>query len=185
MPFLLLLSSGLVACGGSSSEPEVLIEEESGAAPHLAFSDLISGPSTGIGDELGSGTIVTVWGFELGSEQAGSTLEYCDVNSSCAPMAHVYYWKNADGQLPSGPANLYESHGMQEISFSIPEAPAGAGEIRLSNAHGTSSLPFTVRPGEIYHVKEQGDDENGDGSFSNPWQSVAHADQTLDAGATL
>ncbi len=39
------------------------------ADPVLYFTDLTSGPDTGIGDGLGSGTIVTVWGVNLGSSQ--------------------------------------------------------------------------------------------------------------------
>jgi hypothetical protein len=154
-------------------------------APHLAFSDLISGPSTGLGDKKGSGVIVTVWGFKLGDAQNGSTIELCDLNNVCAEAAHVYYWKNADGQLPSGPANLYESHGMQEIAFSIPNISNGEKQIKVTNDYGTSTLQFTVRHGAIYHVTSRGHDDSGDGTFEKPWLTVAKADSTINAGSTL
>lgn len=153
---------------------------------HLAFSDLISGPDTGLGDGSGSGVIVTVWGFGLGATQGDSTIEFCD-NSSVCRSGHVYYWKDADGQLPSGPANLYESHGMQEIAFSIPDSAQGAGTIRVTVDGNASSLPFTVRPGSIYHVKSTGNDSTGDGSWGNPWATWnSGAKANLDEpGATI
>jgi len=154
-------------------------------APHLAFSDLISGPSKGLGDKKGSGVIVTVWGFKLGESQGNSIVELCDLDNACSEAAHVYYWKNADGQLPSGPANLYESHGMQEIAFSIPNISNGEKNIKVSNDFGSSTLPFTVRDGLIYHVTSQGNDESGNGSFEKPWLTVAKADSIIGAGSTL
>jgi hypothetical protein len=153
-------------------------------SPRLAFSDLISGPDTGLGDQEGSGVIVTIWGQLLGSSQGVSTIEFCDSIGECRD-ARVYYWKNADATPPSGPANLFESHKMQEIAISIPESAAGQGNIRVTVDGLTDSLPFTVRPGEIYHVKNQGSDSSGDGSWNNPWRTVSHADSIATAGDTL
>jgi len=158
--------------------------EVTATSPHIAFTDLISGPSTGLGDSLGSGVIVTAWGFNLGVEQDNSSIEYCN-SSSCQPVPHIYYWKSADGQLPSGPANLYESHGMQEISFSIPEALEGNGEIKFITEQGTTAVSFTVREGSIYHVMPNGNDNTGDGSYQSPWLTIAKADSTINAGSTL
>ena len=101
-----------------------------GVEKFIAFSDLISGPSTGLGDSVGSGVIVTVWGYNLGSTQGTSTALFTD-SASTERSCEVYYWKNADGLLPGAPANLYESHGMQEVAFSIPASAIGAGTIRL------------------------------------------------------
>ncbi len=157
----------------------------SDTAPRLNFSDLISGPGTGLGDGLGSGVVVTVWGQFLGASQGTSSIEYCDSTATCRG-GHVYYWKNADGALPGGPANLYRSHRMQEIAFSIPDSAAGAGTIRVTVGSDTSTLPFTVRPGGIYHVKSSGNDPAGDGSFANPWASVDQALSQIEApGSTL
>ncbi len=152
--------------------------------PYLAFSDLITGPDTGLGDGNGSGVIVTVWGQNLGSTQGSSTIQYRD-STNTARNGHVYYWKNADGTLPSGPANLYESHGMQEIAFSIPDSALGAGTIEVTVDGDTSTLPFTVRAGSIYHVTSSGNDSTGDGSFASPWLTVEKGDSTAGAGDTL
>ena len=159
-------------------------EPAASTAPYLAFSDLITGPDTGLGDGNGSGVIVTVWGFNLGSSQGSSTIQYRD-STNTARNGHVYYWKNADGVLPSGPANLYESHGMQEIAFSIPDSAVGAGTIEVTVDGDTSTLPFTVRAGGIYHVMPTGNDTTGDGSFASPWLTVGHGDATVGAGDTL
>ncbi|MEJ2395311.1 MAG: putative Ig domain-containing protein, partial [Candidatus Thiodiazotropha sp.] len=158
-----------------------------GIAPVLNFTDLISGPGTGLDDGLGSGVIVTVWGQNLGSSQADSTITFTDAGSNETSSAHVYYWKRADGSIPGGPADLYASHAMQEIAFSIPDVMPGEGTIHVTvNGVTSNALPFTVRSGTIYHVKSSGDDNNGDGSFGNPWSSVGHAlDQIDEPGSTL
>lgn len=154
------------------------------AAPVLAFSDLVSGPDTGLGDNRGSGVVVTVWGQHLGSSQGSSTIEFCDSARICRAPAHLYYWKNADGQAPSGPANLFESHGMQEIAISIPDSAAGAGTIRVTTSGGVSNtLPFIVRTGNIYHVSPSGNDSNP-GTFAQPWQTGARVGDTRSGGTT-
>lgn len=160
------------------------------AAPVLAFSDLVSGPDTGLGDNRGSGVIVTVWGQHLGGSQGSSSIEFCDSARVCRTPAHLYYWKNADGQAPSGPANLFESHGMQEIAFSIPDSAAGTGTIRVTTNEGVSNtLPFIVRTGSIYHVSPSGNDSNP-GTFAQPWLTADRvnsnrSDPIAPAGSTV
>lgn len=157
------------------------------SASPLHFSDLISGPATGLGDGNGSGVIVTVWGQNLGSTQGSSTIQYCDSTNTCR-TPYVYYWKNADGTLPGGPANLYESHNMQEIAFSIPAGSAsGLGTIRTTVAGEVGELPFTVRAGNIYHVKPTGNDTTGDGSFAKPFLTPEKAQSVAGgfAGSTI
>ncbi|TKB07404.1 choice-of-anchor Q domain-containing protein [Desulforhopalus sp. IMCC35007] len=153
------------------------------ANPALFFSDLISGPSSGLNDGLGDGVIVTVWGYGLGSSQGDSTLSI-----SGQPPAHIYYWKNADGKLPSGPADLYTYNGMQEIAFSIPSSlSSGTHDITVKvGGNITNSLPFTVRAGNIYHVKTTGNNGTGNGSWTSPWATVEEgADNYLSIGDTV
>lgn len=153
--------------------------------PKLNFSDLITGPDSGLGDGQGSGVIVTIWGQNLGSSQGNSSITFIDSGGNYRTPVHVYYWKNADGKLPGGPANLYESHKMQEIAFSIPNSDLGTGQIKVTvNSKESNSLPFTVRTGNIYHIKANGEDSN-DGSFKNPWRTVSKGDSTAVAGDTL
>jgi len=148
----------------------------------LAFSDLISGPDVGLGDGLGSGVIVTVWGYGLGSTQGSSQIEFCDASSVCR-VGHVYYWKRADGVAPSGPANLYESHGMYEVAFSIPDSASGPGSIRVTVGEEQDTLPFTVRAGNIYHVKNTGNNSNP-GTFDQPWLTQGRVGHTQSGGTT-
>lgn len=156
--------------------------------PKLNFSDLISGPATGLNDSQGSGVIITVWGQHLGNAQNISTVTFTDSEDVVHSGAHVYYWKNADGELPGGPSNLKESHGMQEFAFSIPaSANSGPGEIQVAvDGKKSNALPFTIRAGAIYHVMNSGDDSSGTGSFSSPWKSIDNALNEIDApGATI
>ncbi len=157
------------------------------AAPKLNFTDLISGPDTGLGDGIGSGVVVTLWGQGLGSTQGSSTITFTDSSNQTAHTAHVYYWKNADGNLPSGPANLFESHKMQEIAVSIPDMASGAGTLQVTvDGVISNSMPFTIRAGNIYHVKASGNDSTGNGSFANPWLTMDSTfDDVNDAGATI
>ncbi len=155
------------------------------AVPILHFSDVISGPKTGNTDGLGEGAIITLWGNRLGSEQSGSKVFFKDTNGTAYEAAHVYYWKNADGQLPSGPADLFQYHGMQEIAFSIPSSAAdGLGQLYVEvNGQASNQLDFTIRNGNIYFVKVGGDDNGGDGSWNNPWESLEHiGDNVLNQG---
>jgi len=140
--------------------------------PVLAFSDLISGPSSGLGDGLGEGAIVTLWGYSLG-ESRGQVL-VTDSSGNEQKAAHIYYWKKADGRSPGGPADLYESHRLYEVAFSIPDVPNGNAKITIETSAGqkSNSLPFTIRTGNIFHVKPGGNNDSGNGSHDRPWQYV-------------
>lgn len=143
--------------------------------PSLAFTDLKNGPSTGLGDGLGSGAIVTIWGHDF-SEQPGRVILENEETNARYDNGYIYYWKRADGQAPGGPANLYESHLMHEVAFSIPsDAPLGKYRIIIENSDGQqslNSLPFIIREGRIRHVMSTGDNKVGDGTFDNPWAFV-------------
>lgn len=165
-----LLYRGLLALILISSASASLAQPE----PHLAFTDLIAGPQTGLGDGLGEGTIITLWGLRLG-DTAGE-IWLTDATGEQHQAAHIYYWKPADGTLPGGPADLWRSHNMYEVAFSIPSTlPDGPAQISLATSNGIQSnndLLFTVRPGNIYHVTNSGDPAN-DGSFSQPWRYIS------------
>jgi hypothetical protein len=151
-----------------------LAQKSLAASPVLNFSDLTSGPKTGLGDGLGQGAIVTIWGNYLGSTQGASKVYFKDSLNVSREAAYVYYWKNADGTLPGGPSDLYSYHKMQEIAFSIPAGSAdGAGKIHVT-VNGTTSneLDFMVRAGNLYFVKSSGNDSTGNGSWGNPWLTL-------------
>lgn len=151
--------------------------------PALLFSDITSGPSSGLGDGQGQGAIVTIWGTNLGAEQGDSTVTCGGVEA-----AHVYYWGHADGSPEAGPARLHASHQMQTVSFSIAAAtPAGATDIQVHvGGEASNPLGFVVRDGDLYFVDPSGDDSAGDGSWGSPWQHLdfvgAGADGAVSAG---
>lgn len=163
--------------------------------PLLRFTDLTSGPSSGLGDGLGSGVIVTIWGQGFGDVQ-GEVL-FTDSLGVERPASHIYYWKKADGQLPSGPADLWRSHLMYEVAFSIPAGSAnGLGSIRIRKPNGgdysVNTLPFTVRAGRILWVAPEGNNANA-GTFASPKRYINGGDlntrnglgNSLQAGDTV
>lgn len=141
------------------------------ATPVLNFSDITSGPKTGNTDGEGSGAIVTIWGNNLGSTKGASKVYIGDVEAT-----KIYYWKDADGQLPGGPADLKTYHKMQEIAFAVPAtAVDGANTIKvIVGGVDSNTLPFTVRSGNIYFVKSTGNDSTGNGSWASPWATLAN-----------
>lgn len=137
------------------------------ATPVLYFSDLTSGPKTGLGDGKGSGAIVTIWGANLGSSQGTSKVYVGNVEA-----AYVYEWTDAT-QHPGHPADLYTFHKMQTIAFSVPAtAVDGANAIKVTvNGVDSNTLPFTIRTGNIYHIKTTGSNSNA-GTWAAPFQTL-------------
>jgi len=147
-------------------------ESEHCSQPILRFSDIESGSDIGNSDENGDGAIVTIWGQKLGATQNSSRIYFEDSQDNVYEP-YVYYWKNADGQLPGGPSDLYESHQMQEIAFSIPDSELGMGKIYVEvDGIKSNELNFTVREGNIYFIDDSGSDSVGNGSFNNPWKTL-------------
>lgn len=156
--------------------------EAAANTPYIAFSDLISGPSQGLGDEKGSGVVVTLWAQNA---EADNQKLFFEDSKGVIHTPHIYYWKRADGELPSGPSNLYQSHGMTEIAFSIPNSPSGKAQIFISvNDTQSNRVPFLVRPGKIFHVKEDGSSYN-DGTWGDPWSSPQDAVNKAPSGSTI
>jgi len=149
---------------------------QAAASPVLNFSDLINGPKTGLNDGLGEGAIVTIWGNNLGNTQGSSKVYFKDAQNNIIEAAHVYYWKNADGQLPGGPSDLYTHHRMQEIAFSIPATAAdGAGKIFVRvDGVDSGELEFTIRSGNIFYLKSVGSDIASCGTWQSPCASFKY-----------
>lgn len=154
------------------------------ALPVLNFSDLTSGPKTGLGDGLGSGVIVTIWGNNLGSTQGTSKVYVGNVEA-----AYVYEWTDAT-QHPGHPANLYTYHKMQTIAFSVPAtALDGVNTIKVVvNGDTSNTLPFTIRSGDIRFIKTTGNNSNA-GTWAAPFLTLDYvgtgAGGKFTAGATI
>ncbi|MFH0727188.1 MAG: choice-of-anchor Q domain-containing protein [Pseudomonadota bacterium] len=157
----------------------VVINADAATNPVLCFSDITSGPRSGNSDVSGGrsgtdGAIVTLWGHNLGNAR-GSSYVY----ANGAEAASYYTWGNA-----TDPADLTIYHQMQMISFQISHlAQDGAGWIYVVvNGKQSNSLPFTVRSGNIYFSMVTGNDDTGDGSWSNPWRTIPFAADSLAPG---
>lgn len=149
-------------------EENIVPLDPNAPAPRLNFTDIISGPDTGLGDGKGSGAIVTLWGNNLGGIKDQIEAKFQASDGTVMNVAHIYYWKNADSLLPGGPANLYKSHKMQEIAVSIPDASQGLGKLFVVvNGVESNSLEFTIRAGTIKWVAPEGDNRDPC-TFSRP-----------------
>ena len=146
------------------------------AAPVILFTDLASGPNSGNSDDSQpgqvagtDGAIVTVWGRNLDSVQ-GSSQILVD-----GKVARIYSWGNA-----TAPADLYTKLKLQMVVFQIPSTTASGTisiEVKVNNTM-SNSLPFTIRPGNIFFIKSTGNDASGDGSWSQPWKTLDNSSYT-------
>lgn len=125
-------------------------------APHIFFSDLISGPNSG--GEGGLGAFVTIYGVGFGSSQGTSIVTVGDQ-----------------------PAGAYAVWSDTHVSFQ-PGPQARSGSIQVKTPSGPSNtIPFEIRAGNIYFVATNGKDGNS-GSSTSPWKSIPHAVQTISSG---
>jgi hypothetical protein len=183
-------------CGTTQSKPAETQSCVSGPPPTLLFSDLISAPKSGLGDGLGQGAIVTIWGKNLGATQGASKVYVKDSAGVSREAVYVYNWRNAT-QHAGHPADLYTYHKMQYIQFSVPSASAdGPGSIyAVVNGVASNELPLTIRStGTIRYVGNgcgagQGSPANsGPGTYASPWQTFQYAvggTSAMAAGDTL
>jgi hypothetical protein len=144
--------------------------------PYICFTDLTSGPSSGNSDNSQpaqvagqDGVIVTLWGKNLGATQGGSRVFVGN------QIARIYSWGNA-----TAPAELYNNLGLQMVEFQIPATLSnGSTDIKVVvNGMTSNVLPFTIRSGNIYFLKTTGDDNTGDGSWTNPWATLDNQTNT-------
>ena len=160
----------------------------SDATPVLYFSDLTSGPATGLGDGKGSGAIVTVWGVNLGTPTltSGQPASGYSVAVNGTTAAYVYEWANAT-QHTGHPADLYTYHKMQTIAFSLGAGTTSGNIVVTTPAGQSSTLPFTVRSGSIYHVKSaaNGGSDSNPGTWASPWLTINHSLVNQVAGTTV
>lgn len=126
------------------------------SGPRVYYSDLESGPNTG--GENGRGAYVTIYGKNFGATRGASFVK-----------------------IGGGQAAAYPLWTDSKIAFQLGSAAATGNLVVTTPAGASNSIPFTVRPGNIYFVSPGGND-NGKGSFSSPWRTLPHAAETIKAG---
>jgi len=125
--------------------------------PQIFFSDLESGPNTG--GQNGSGAFVTIWGKGFGATQNTSTIT-----------------------VGAGQAANYPVWSDTKITFQLGGATTtGNIVVNVAGVGPSSSLPFTVRAGNIYFVATTGSDTAA-GTFAAPWKTMLKAKNTIAAG---
>ena len=124
--------------------------------PHIAFSDLVSGPASG--GQGNQGTIVTLVGSGFGEAQFKSKVLLAGV-----PVTRILQWTN------------------DRIAFQIGSA-AKSGDICVISVGGPSNpVNFEVTSGRIYFVSSTGRDAAA-GTWASPWQTIPHAVSEMKPG---
>lgn len=171
LPSLLLVwlavTNGLslpgTALSNAAKPPPVFYQANSGSGPRLFFTDLESGPNTGGENNLGA--FITLYGEGFGSERGSSTVT---IGSQGVAAYIVWGEDNAARDLDM----IVVQPGPETVS----------GDIMVTvNSTPSNPLPFTIRPGTVYFVAASGDDTN-EGSFVQPWRTIAHAKNRMGAG---
>lgn len=147
--FLLLATALLFGCAATPALPQSI-------EPHIFFSDLDSGPSSGGQDNRGA--IVTLYGNRFGPVRGSSR-----VTIAGAEVPAYLYWSDTKIAIQPGPG-------------------AVSGDIVVSTSAGSSNpLPFTIRDGSIFFVSPSGND-SANGSFDSPFLTVRKCKNTLKPG---
>ena len=125
-------------------------------APHIAYSDLTSGPASG--GQGNQGTIVTIFGSGFGRSQDAS-----QVLLAGALVHPVIEWTD------------------KRIAFQI-GSTARSGLITVHTSLGDSNgAVFAVTRGRIYFVAPTGND-SGPGTWTNPWRTIPRAASAMRPG---
>jgi len=125
-------------------------------APRIFYTDLVSGPATG--GQNNNGAFVTLYGERFGSTQGSGS-----VTVGGGAVAGYPVWSDMKVTIQLG-------------------ASTATGNIVLTNANGASNgIPFTVAPGNIYFVANNGSD-GANGSYATPWLTLTYARDTIAAG---
>ncbi len=81
-----------------------------------------------------------------------------------------------------GAADNYPIWSPTKVTFQLGAAAVtGNIVVHVAGKGDSNGLPFTVRAGNDYFVTSAGDDTHA-GSIASPWQTIAHAKDSLAAG---
>ncbi len=127
-------------------------------SPVIFYSDLVDGPNTG--GQNNKGAFVTIYGKGFGSTRGTSTVT-----------------------IGGGQADNYPVWTDTKISMQLGgSAASGNIVVNVSGNGASNGIPFTIRAGNIYFVSTTGNDSAA-GSYTAPWRTITHANQSLTPGA--
>jgi len=179
-------SGGTTTGGGTTSSagtPVTSIPVPGG--PTIFFSDLQSGPNTGWEGSSTKGSAVSIWGANFGSSRGTNYVTVNGVN--LVNNTDYAEWGTSDTTVAGA------AMGRQRTTFWINSGvPSGAGTISVTiNGVTSNTVPFTVRPGNIYFISNSGSDSNngkystsqsGGGPWASFYMSNAQRNTTLKPG---
>ncbi len=138
-------------------------------APVLFYSDIDSGPATG-GEAESDGAFVCVYGENFGPARNDSTIS---IGGTAAAAYKVWL----DPGAPYLPGHYAKA--CAQISHAT---PSGSQTMQLNISQKTSNtLPFTVRPGNVYFASPAGNDNNA-GTSSAPFATLKKCKNVLNPG---
>lgn len=128
-------------------------------APHIFYTDLQSGPSTG--GQNNRGVFVTLYGTNFGASQGTSSVTFGGHGA-----ASYISWSNQ---------KIVVQPGSSSITGNI--------VVHVGSA-GSNGIKFTVRSAHIYFVSTGGSDSAA-GFYSSRWRTVTRAAQSVVPGDTV
>lgn len=129
------------------------------APPVIWYTDIINGPNSGGENNNGCYLTITGTGFGTPNNQLPPTETRVYING--VEVADYKYLGQTRGRPDSW-------------QLSVQIGPVSSGAVTVTTPEGTATAPenFTVNTGDIFYVATTGDDETGDGSYTNPYRSV-------------
>ncbi len=140
---------------------------EAPGAPKVLYTDILSGPNSGGGNN--NGVYLSVFGTGFGATQGSSKVYINDVE-----VADYKYW---------GPTQHGRSD-IQQISVQPgPNVTSGAIKVMVNGIGSNTDHAFTVRSGSIYFVSTTGNDSTGViGDINNPFRTILTTYRRSDFG---
>jgi hypothetical protein len=134
-------------------------------APVILYTDIVAGPNTG--GENNNGTYLSIFGVNF-----GSSLSNVSVTVGGGAVAKVIYLGASNGRPD-----------VQQISVQLgANAKTGPIVVTVGGVASNSDQTFTVSSGNIYYVDNVKGSDTNDGSFTAPFQTLAHISNSTKAG---
>jgi hypothetical protein len=134
-------------------------------APQILYTDIVAGPNTG--GENSNGTYLSIFGVNF-----GSSISNVSVTVGGGAVAKVIYLGASNGRPD-----------IQQVSVQLgANAKTGPIVVTVGGVASNNDQTFTVSSGNLYFVDNVNGNDSNDGSFTAPFQTLAHIQDSLKAG---